>query len=201
VVTGLIDPAKIVTNAGMRPGDLLVLTKPIGTGIIASAVKADKAPPEVIKRMVRVASALNKDASEVMVEVGVSAATDVTGFGLLGHLLEMTLAAGVAVELEASRVPVIEGTWPLAETGIVPGGTRRNLSFVSPHTVWPDGMEEVAKLVLADAQTSGGLLIAVAEEKAEELVERLSSSEGVSKADVIGRATHPDPSGTMTVLP
>lgn len=201
VVTGLVEPEKIVSNSGMEPGDVLVLTKPIGTGIIASAVKADKAPAEAIERMVHVATTLNKDASEAMVAVGVSAATDVTGFGLLGHLLEMTQASGVAVELEASRVPVIEGARPLAEAGIVPGGTRRNLSFVDPLAVWPDGMDEVTKLLLADAQTSGGLLIAVAEDKVEELVERLSTSKGVLRADVVGRATHREPSGIITVLP
>lgn len=201
VVTGLIDPDAIITNAGVQPGDQLILTKPIGTGIIASAVKADKAPPDVVERMVQVATTLNREASEAMVEVGVSAATDVTGFGLLGHLHEMTKASGVAVEVRASDVSVIEGAWPLAEAGIVPGGTRRNLSFVAPHVVWPEGMEEVGKLMLADAQTSGGLLIAVPEERAQELLERLTAAEGVLAADVIGRATHPDPAGTITVIP
>ncbi len=200
VVTGLVDPERMVTNAGMRPGDVLVLTKPIGIGIIASAVKADKAPQAVIDRMVRVATALNRAASEAMVEVGVSAATDVTGFGLLGHLYEMTSASGVAVEVVASAVPVIEGTWPLAEAGIVPGGTRRNLAFVEPHTVWPEGLGETAKLVLSDAQTSGGLLISVPAERAEALLERLSASHGDPAAQVIGRVVGPEPAGTIRVL-
>ncbi len=201
VVTGLIDPAKMVTNAGVQPDDQLILTKPIGTGIIASAVKSDKAPKDVVERMVQVATTLNRGASEAMVEVGVSAATDITGFGLLGHLHEMTRASGVAVELKASAVPVIEGAWPLAEAGIVPGGTRRNLSFVAPHVVWPEGMDEVGKLMLADAQTSGGLLIAVAEERAKELLGKLVASKEVLVAEVVGRATHPDPAGTITVVP
>ena len=200
VVTGLIDPARVITNAGLRPGDLLVLTKPIGTGIIGSAIKADKAPPEVVERMVRVATALNRGASEAMVEAGVSAATDVTGFGLLGHLFEMTLAGGVAVEVRASAVPVIEGTWPLAEAGIVPGGTKRNLAFVNPHTVWPEGMDETAKLVLADAQTSGVLLIGVPEKRADGLLKRLADADGVFSTEVIGRVTHEEAAGTITVL-
>jgi selenide,water dikinase len=201
VVTGLIDPAAVVKNSPLHPGDLLILTKPIGSGIIATAIKGDKAPPEVVERMVQVASTLNKSASEAMVAEGVSAATDVTGFGLLGHLFEMTQASGVAVEVRASAVPVIEGTWPLAEVGTIPGGTRRNLAFVEDNTVWTDGTDDMTKLVLCDAQTSGGLLIGVAEERAAGLLERLAAAEGVLAADVIGRVTQPDPAGTMTVLP
>jgi selenide,water dikinase len=201
VVTGLIDPDKVVTNAALRPGDLLILTKPIGTGIIATAVKGDKAPPEVVDRMVLVASTLNKAASEAMVAEGVSAATDVTGFGLLGHLREMTVASGVAAEVRASAVPVIEGTRPLAEAGTIPGGTRRNLAHVDPHVAWPEDMDETTKLLLADAQTSGGLLIGVAEERAEGLLKRLADADGVLAADVIGRVTKADPAGTITVLP
>lgn len=200
-VTGLIDPERIVTNSAARPGDRIILTKPIGTGIISSAVKADKAPPDVVERMVRVASALNRAASEVMLEVGVSAATDLTGFGLLGHLLEMSRASQVALEVVASAVPVIEGAWPLAEAGIVPGGTKRNLAYVSPHVVWPEGMSEVEKLMLSDAQTSGGLLMAVAEERSEKLLKELEAADGVLEAAVIGRATKSDPAGTITVLP
>ena len=200
VVTGLVEPDKFITNAGARPGDLLILTKPLGTGIIASAIKGDKAPPEVVERMVQVASALNKEAGEAISELRVNAATDVTGFGLLGHLHEMALASGVAFDVSASAVPVIEGTWPLIEAGVVSGGTRRNLAHGEPHTVWPRGMSEVAKLVLTDAQTSGGLLIAVAEERAEELRERLNASKEALAADVIGRATHADEAGTLTIL-
>ena len=200
-VTGLIDPKRIVTNSAARPGDHIILTKPIGTGIISSGVKADKAPRDVVERMVRVASALNRAASEVMLEVGVSAATDLTGFGLLGHLLEMSRASQVALEIRAQAVPVIEGAWPLAEAGIVPGGTKRNLAYVGPHVVWPDGMSEVEKLMLSDAQTSGGLLMAVAEARSEELRQRLEAADGVLEAAVIGRATKSDPAGTITVLP
>lgn len=200
-VTGLIDPERIVTNSAARPGDHIILTKPIGIGIISSGVKADKAPPEVVERMVRVASTLNRAASEVMLEVGVSAATDLTGFGLLGHLLEMSRASQVAVEVRARAVPVIDGAWPLAEAGIVPGGTKRNLAHVGPHVAWPEGMSEVEKLMLSDAQTSGGLLIAVAEERSEELRKGLEAADGVLEAAVIGRATEADPAGTITVLP
>ncbi|MCH7769087.1 MAG: PAS domain-containing protein, partial [Nitrospinae bacterium] len=111
-----------------------------------------------------------------------------------------TLAGGVAVEVRASAVPVIEGTWPLAEAGIVPGGTERNLSHVEPHTVWPEGMDETAKLVLADAQTSGGLLIGVPEERADGLLKRLADADGSFSTEVIGRVTHEEAAGTITVL-
>jgi selenide,water dikinase len=195
VVTGLIDPERIVTNSGVEPGDLIILTKPIGTGIIASAIKLGKAPDEAVERMIQVASALNKEASQTMVDVGVKAATDVTGFGLLGHLREMTQASRVAVEIRASDVPIIEGTWPLLEEGIVSGGTRRNLTFVEPHIRWSDEIEESTKLILSDAQTSGGLLIAASEEVAQRLLERLSFGR------LIGRATHADEEGTITVIP
>ena len=158
-VTGTVHPDRIVSNAGAKPGDALVLSKPLGVGIVATAAKQDRDPREAIRDAIRLMTTLNAGARDAMCEVGVHAATDVTGFGLLGHLHEMLLASGVAARVDAGAVPFIPGSVPLAREGVAAGGTRRNLEFVDPHVDW-GGLDEPERLLLADAQTSGGLLIA-----------------------------------------
>jgi selenide,water dikinase len=162
-VTGLVGEGRHVTNAGGRIGDALVLTKPLGTGIITTAIKRDSCPPEVARRAVELMIELNAGAAEAMVDAGAHAATDVTGFGLLGHLGEMLAASHLAARLEVEAVPVLDGARQLCEAGIYPGGSRRNLEAVTPRV---RGGDDLDRKVLADAQTSGGLLIALPLERA-----------------------------------
>ena len=197
-VTGLVRPGKQITNAGARVGDRLVLTKPIGTGIITTALKAGKANPDMEKRVVGLMAALNKGASEAMVGVGVNACTDVTGFGLLGHLREMVEGSGVGARVTVKEVALITGARELAEEGVAPGGTRRNLASLKGSVVWDAGVAEAMKLLLADAQTSGGLLIAVSEEKVDKLISALGEH-GVVGARVIGEVVG-GPKGTIQVF-
>jgi len=164
-VIGVVDVDRIVRNSTMRPGDRLFLTKPLGLGIISTAVKAGRAAPEQLATAVRTMTTLNAAASEAMLSVEVSAATDVTGFGLLGHLQIALAASGVSADIDASAVPVLLGTLDLARAGMVPSGTQANHRFVSSNIDWGD-LPEVEQLVLADAQTSGGLLISVPEVRA-----------------------------------
>lgn len=188
VVTGIVHPDKIVANSTAKAGDSLILTKPLGIGIITTAIKREKASQAAIDKAVSVMSALNKNASEAMIEVGVSAATDITGFGLLGHLLEMAQGSSVGARIYLHMVPVIEETWGYAQDGIVPGGSMANLEFVSPSVRWAGGISEEAKLILSDAQTSGGMLISVPKEKEAILLNELRER-GVQGA-VIGEITH-----------
>jgi len=191
-VTGVVHPGRVVTNAAARPGDQIVLTKPIGTGLIATAVKRGLADEATARQAIALMAALNRDAAEARVEVGVSACTDVTGFGLLGHLREMTAGAGVDAVIYAGRVPMLEAARAFAGAGVVPGGTRDNLAFVEPHVDWDGGISEVQKLILADAQTSGGLLIAVPQERLDALLAALAER-GVVEAAHIGAFTTPGP--------
>ncbi len=173
-VVGTVDPARVLTNAGAHAGDALVLTKPIGLGVISTALKRDAASTEVLARAVDVMTTLNAGARDAALEVGdaVHAATDVTGFGLLGHLRELLAASGVAAEVDAAAVPVIDGVRDLLAAGMVAGGTQRNHAFVSDTVDW-GALPEPEQLLLADAQTSGGLLLAVASEQTDELVAAL----------------------------
>ena len=181
-VTGFVDLDRLVLNSTAPSGTQLLLTKPLGIGIITTAIKRGKASAEQIELAVEAMTALNAAPAEAMVEVGVEAATDVTGYGLLGHLHEMLSASGVAAEIDAGAVPFLPGTLELAEAGVVPSGTRSNLAFVGPHVDW-DGMVEPERLALADAQTSGGLLMAVSPERAESLASGLAAR-GVAFAKI-----------------
>ena len=183
-VTGVVHPDRVVTNAAAQPGDQIVLTKPIGTGIIATAVKRGLADEATARQAIALMAALNRDAAEAMVEVGVSACTDVTGFGLLGHLREMTAGARVDAVIYAGRVPMLEAARAFAGAGVVPGGTRDNLAFVEPHVDWDETISEVQKLILADAQTSGGLLIAVGQERLDALLAALAERGVVGAAHI-----------------
>jgi selenide, water dikinase len=191
VALGVVHPSKIVRNVGARPGDVLILTKPLGIGILTTAIKRGLASEATIARAVEVMSTLNRVASEVMVaSQAVRAATDVTGFGLLGHLSEMLGAGDIGVRLEASAVPVLEEAWDFVRQDIVPGGTRRNLASVeSLVTVdWAANHDKFQRLVLADAQTSGGLLMAVDPDAASALLSALHTA-GIPVAAQIGTFT------------
>jgi len=161
VAVGEVHPDRMVTNAGARPGDVLVLTKPIGSGVIATAIKAGKAPKAVVDGAVAVMATLNRAPAEAMTKAGANAATDVTGFGLLGHLHRMLLASGVAAHLRASDVPLLDGARALAEAGHVPGGTKRNLADLAAHVAFAPAVDGTTRTLLGDAQTSGGLLISL----------------------------------------
>jgi selenide,water dikinase len=184
-VTGLVHPERIFRNSTARPGDVLILTKPLGSGVLAHAIKKGRATEEEVKEVVEVMTRLNRHASEVMVEVGASACTDITGFGLLGHLIEMVQGSGVSARIRTSRVPVLGSVRARIREGIYPGGTGKNLKFYGRHVDWTADVEETDRLVLADAQTSGGLLISVPRERARALKKGLESR-GVSTYAEIG---------------
>ena len=197
-VTGTVEPGKQITNAGARPGDALVLTKPIGTGIITTAGKREQASSEVLESAIEVMSVLNKAASEAMVAVGVNACVDVTGFGLIGHLLGMLNASNVSAELSFKSVPLLDGAESLAADGVVPGGTQRNRNAAEESVEWTTEFQEHEKLLLCDAQTSGGLLVAVPEVRKDALLSQLKGR-GVENATIIGRIADEAP-GMVRVL-
>jgi selenide,water dikinase len=198
-VTGIVHPKKIIRNSGAKPDDVLVLTKPIGTGIISTAVKQGLAKKETEERVAEVMATLNHAAAEAMVEVGVNACTDITGFGILGHLREMAAGSGVDIQLNASGVPILEEAEDFAASDIVPGGTLNNLAFVEPHVDFASSIPRVIKILLADAQTSGGLLMSVPPDRVHSLIEKLRSK-GVDTAAQIGAVTGPG-EGRISVIP
>ena len=198
-VVGLMEPGKQVTNAGAQPGDSLVLTKALGTGIITTGGKQGSSPALVLQGAVESMAALNRGAAEAMMKTGVNSCTDVTGFGLLGHLKSMAQASKVGAKIHFNQVPVLPGTWELLEQEIAPGGTRRNLQQVAESIDWHPDLTEQHRLLLADAQTSGGLLISVPGTKLEVLLSELAAA-GVPVRSVIGEITE-GPSGRIAVSP
>jgi len=198
-VTGLVHPDKIMTNSGLRPGDKLILTKAIGIGIIAAAAKGDLASAESIEAMITSMCTLNKKASEVAVSVGAKACTDVTGFGLAGHIVEMARASKCRVRILTGAVPVLQGALEAASMGLIPAGAHANRKHFSAWiTVDPGVALERADLMF-DPQTSGGLLIGIPEAQAEELIRRLAS-EGVAPVAEIGNVSGPDPDGHVEIV-
>ena len=185
-VTGVVHPDRVVTKTGAAAGCDLVLTKPLGMGLISSGIKEGKTTPLTAERAVRIMSTLNRAASEAMTEVGVDAATDVTGFGLIGHLLQM-LDGRLDADLDHGSVPVLEEAYELAAAGLLPGGTRRNRE-AGARSVDPGSLDETRMAVLYDAQTSGGLLMAVPPEKLDPLMRGLAER-GVEGAARIGTLT------------
>jgi selenide,water dikinase len=194
-VLGFADPDRIVRNSTMRAGDVLYLTKPLGLGIITTAVKRGQAAPEQLQAAVDTMTTLNRAAAEAMLEVGVSAATDVTGFGLIGHLQIALAASGVAAAIDADAVPFLPGTMELAERGVVPAGTRSNHLFASPNVDWGE-LPTTEQLMLADAQTSGGLLIALPQDRSERL-EAALDGRGVPAARI--GSVRPGDAGRISV--
>jgi len=184
-VTGIIHPDRIVTNAGAQPGDALVLTKPLGTGLIISAIKADKVLEEHINLATRSMVLLNKTASEVMLEVSVSACTDITGFGLMGHAYELAEASKVTLSFFAGRIPIFDGCERYVKMGLMPGVSKLNKKYLKDAIrIDPKVRKEIVD-VLFDAQTSGGLLISIPKGKAEILCTKLKEK-GVLTYDVVG---------------
>jgi selenide,water dikinase len=185
VVLGEVHPDRMLTNAGACAGDLLVLTKPLGTGILATALKRDALLEAGMAEAVRIMTTLNDGAARAALRVGVSAATDVTGFGLVGHLGHLLEASGVAAEVAYEALPILSHAWNLASRGNVPGGTQRNLD-AAVKVEWAEDVGSVDRILCADAQTSGGLLLAVPPENQAALLEALRE-EGTPTAAVIGR--------------
>ncbi|MGD9489448.1 MAG: selenide, water dikinase SelD [Calditrichaceae bacterium] len=185
-VTGIADPKKIVTNSGAAAGDLLILTKPIGTGILSTALKQGMLEKERETLLIKTMAKLNKNAAEAMRETGVNACTDITGFGLIGHLLEMMKGSGTSAMISAGSIPLLPGVTELAASGVVPGGTRDNFSYTESYVQYDEQISSVMRLVLNDAQTSGGLLIAVPESRSERLMKNLKKA-GENDAVLIGR--------------
>jgi selenide,water dikinase len=196
-VVGTVSPDRIYRKSAGRAGDALVLTKAIGTGIIATAIKRGTAPEDSVRAAVDSMLGLNDRALELAGSCDVGAMTDVTGFGLIGHLADLARQSGLAAVLQAAEVPVLPGALALAQHGHVPGGSKRNRDFVAPHTEWADRTTESEKLVLCDAQTSGGLLVSVAREDSEGLVEALRSAGHT--AATVGRLES-GPPGRIRVL-
>jgi selenide,water dikinase len=187
-VTGIVHPDRVLRNVGARAGDALLLTKPLGSGIVTTAVKRGIASPELIERMIAVMAELNRTAGELLAESGaVHALTDVTGFGLLGHGWEMAEGSGVALRLRAAAIPVVEGVHALAAKDVVPGGSKANLRWIEPNLRLAPGLPDTTAIVLADAQTNGGLLAAVDGARADALVAALRAAgvEAVRIGDVV----------------
>jgi selenide,water dikinase len=179
-ITGLVSPERILTNAGARAGDHLYLTKPLGTGLITTALKEGKADEKTVAVAVAVMKQLNRSASEAVTATATDGdyncgVTDITGYGLLGHLSEMLEASGKSAVIYFSRVPLLPGTADFARKDLFPGGSRSNLLSVEPDTVWDGDFEKYEKLILADAQTSGGLLVSVKPDLVSRLERELSS--------------------------
>ena len=198
-VIGVVEPGRQVSNAGAKPGDVLVLSKPIGTGIITTAGKQGVVDPGVMAGAVETMAALNKPGALAMQRVGVNAATDITGFGLLGHLKSMVKGSGVAAEINLAAVPALPGARELLENGVAPGGTHRNVSSVNDAVTWDAALTDEDRLLLCDAQTSGGLLMSVPADRADALAAALQE-EGAPCAAVVGRVTD-GPAGAITATP
>jgi selenide,water dikinase len=197
-VAGLVHPGRVWRNVGARPGDALVLTKPLGTGIVSTAIKQGRAPERAVTAATRTMATLNRAAAEAAARVRVHAVTDVTGFGLLGHLRGMTRGSRVGVRLFAGRIPLLPDVVGLAEAGLVPGGTKRNLLAVAETVRWSSELPEALRAVIGDAQTSGGLLVATPEGPA--LLAALAAA-GVDGAVQIGEVLDEDPAGRIEVAP
>lgn len=185
-VTGVIDPKKIITNSKAKPGDVLVLTKPIGTGVISFARQLGRASEEAMKAISHSMAELNKLASEAMVKAGVTTATDVTGFGLMGHLSEMASQSKVTVEIYADQVPFFEGVLDCVREELISGAIERNREYAAQFVEVTEGMSEEAEIALYDPQTSGGFLIAIGGDQGESFVKHLRE-EGLASAAIIGK--------------
>ncbi len=187
-VTGFVHPDRVLTKGGIRPGDVLILTKPLGTGVINTAIKADMAPPDLVDRLTRMMAELNRDAARVMADFPVHACTDITGFGLLGHLAEMVIGSGCGLVLRSTDIPVLPEAVEYAGYGLLPAGAFKNKEFRQNMVESDPGVDALMVDLFFDPQTSGGLLIAVAEEHAAALLERLTEN-GVQRSRIIGEVT------------
>ena len=194
-VTGIAHPKKILSNSNAQPGDILILTKPIGTGIISTGIKKGQANDQIIHDAVTLMKQLNKTASEVASNYPVNACTDITGFGLVGHLSEMITASKVSAEINYDKVPVIPGTFDLLRLGLSPGGSRKNREYYDNRVLWEPNISEDYRLVFCDSQTSGGLLFSIPEKVSKSFLNDLKKH-GVQHAVIIGIIT-PDSSSRI----
>lgn len=196
-VTGTIHPDKVIENTGAKVGDKLVLTKPIGTGIISTAIKVDMVKEDTIKKITESMTTLNKKASEIMCEIGVNACTDITGFGLLGHLCEMLSKKENGIMLYTDKVPVFPETEELAMSGFIPGGAHRNKTFRAGLIENQEAVPDWKLDILFDPQTSGGLLISVPAKKADTMLQKMKSA-GIKDAAIIGEVIK-EPKGKVVL--
>ncbi len=190
-VTGVIDPARVVTNRGARPGDALILTKPIGTGVVSTGIKFGKASDEVTRASLETMLLSGREAARLMTEAGARAATDVTGFALLGHAWEMARGSGVTLEIDSGSVPLIRGARELAAAGLLTSGDKSNRAYVGEDVTLGEGVSKELASLLFDPQTAGGLLISVPAERAADLLASLR--ERYADAALIGRVTERGP--------
>jgi selenide,water dikinase len=175
-VIGQVRASQMMTNAGCRPGDRLYLTKPIGSGLITTALKNNKAPKDIVAKAIKIMTTLNRAASESAVAAGVKAATDVTGYGFLGHLMEMMVASNISAVIDFNSVPLMDGVLELSKLDIFPGGCTTNFLYVDKFVLWSDKLNPEEKKILCDPQTSGGLILSVSVEKANKLETELAKN-------------------------
>jgi selenide, water dikinase len=194
-VTGVIDPNKVATNSGARPGDVIILTKPIGTGVISTGIKKGRADDSVVAGSVETMLTPGKYAAEAMREFGVKAATDVTGFALLGHTWEMACASKVTVEIDAPAVPLLDGALELASQGMLTSGDKTNREYVGGDVLIDPSVDVNLVKLLFDPQTAGGMLIAISDDKSEALLAELNKN--YPHARIIGRVHPPAPSSII----
>lgn len=189
-VVGTVEPGEQIQNSTANPGDVLVLTKPLGTGVVTTALKNGKAVDDVLEVAVNSMLKLNRDAAEAMISVGANAATDVTGFGLVGHLMTMMKGSGTTAKIRRSALSVLPGVLHLLNDGIAPGGTTRNIESSGDSVAWHDSITEIDRLLMCDPQTSGGLLISLPEDKTDALISDLKRR-GIT-GTIIGEVTKRD---------
>jgi len=196
-VTGFVHPGRIIQNSGLNPGDQLILTKPIGTGIINTAIKGGIASQEIIESVTRLMATLNRDAAGVMATYPVSACTDITGFGLLGHLAEMIAGSAIGVHLDSRAIPILPQAFEYAKSGFIPGGAFKNKEYHFPLLNPAPDIDTVLVDILFDPQTSGGLLMGVAKNASDDLLEALKAS-GVTTSANIGEVVS-EPVGKIMI--
>jgi selenide,water dikinase len=196
-VTGFIRPHRILTKKNLRVGDRLILTKPLGTGIINTAIKGGLAPKEITDTVTRLMAALNKDAAEIMANYPVHACTDITGFGFLGHLAEMVVDSGAGIRIQANRVPILPQTLNYAGMGLVPAGAYKNREFFERHVDFAIGVDILIQDILFDPQTSGGLLICVEGDRADDLLLALKQK-SIQDVAIVGQVV-PEPKERIIV--
>ncbi len=185
-VTGVIDPNHVATNAGARPGDVIILTKPIGTGVISTGIKREKVSSEVVEESIATMLTPGKYAAEAIAKFDVKGATDVTGFALLGHAWEMACASNVTIAIDSARVPLIEGALELASAGCLTGADKTNREYVGEDVSVTEGLDPNLTKLFYDPQTAGGLLLAIPAERAGQLLDELRQN--YPRAEIIGRA-------------
>ncbi len=196
-VTGTVQPKRLLTNSGARVGDKLILTKPLGTGIINTAIKAGFAEEKIIIRVTESMATLNNKASESMQEVKIHACTDITGFGFLGHTIQLAQNSRIGISINAAAIPVFSEAIEFANQGLIPGGLHRNKDFYSPNVIIASELPLPVQDILYDPQTSGGLLICVAPGKADRLLNKLKQA-GIKEATIIGEVVS-EPEGKVVV--